>query len=568
MGRSPVSRLPGSGGRRAAVQARPSADPGLGAVLAHLGSPASWRLVPGRVGGDATGGSSVVYTTDHSCRIPNPSPVAPTDRAPGRLGSLYAVAPVARAGCGPPSTTRRWPCWPSSPCWPPSPGVVTDDTKTYLYLDPGRYVRQAVVAVGPGRGPGHGHPPEHRLPAAHGPLLLGPGRAPRAAVDRPAPVDGLPAVRRRGRRPLPVPGHRAHRARAATWPPSAFMFTPYVLQYSGRISVILLPWSGLPWMVAFVILALRRGGWRYPALFALVVALVSGINASSILFVGIAPALWLPYAVVVAREATWRTGLGGGLEGRAAQRAGLAVVGGRPPGGGGLRGQRPQVHRDGAGHQRGLAGLGDHPGPRATGTSTGRTGWGPGPRRRWPTPRTSGSSGPASPSRRSASWPPSSPAGGTAPTSCCITVVGMVLAVGPNPYADPSGVGSVIKTFLVDTTAGLALRSTDRASPLVILGLAMFLGAGVSAVAARVRRTGLVIGALRRGRRRRGHRAPVDRGHHRRRLHPAGRAPRLRPPGGGRPRTPPTRAPGSTPCPATTSPPTGGATPSTPSTPA
>ena len=49
---------------------------------------------------------------------------------------------------------------------------------------------------------------------------------------------------------------------------------------------------------------------------------------------------------------------------------------------------------------------------------------------------------------------------------------------------------------MVDTTAGLALRSTDRASPVVILGLAMFLGAGVSAVAARVRRTGLVLGGL------------------------------------------------------------------------
>ena len=34
---------------------------------------------------------------------------------------------------------------------------------------------------------------------------------------------------------------------------------------------------------------------------------------------------------------------------------------------------------------------------------------------------------------------------------------------------------------MVDTTAGLALRSTDRASPLVILGLAIFLGAGVTA---------------------------------------------------------------------------------------
>jgi len=37
-----------------------------------------------------------------------------------------------------------------------------------------------------------------------------------------------------------------------------------------------------------------------------VVVLVSGINASSILYVGIAPALWVPYAVLVAKEATWR----------------------------------------------------------------------------------------------------------------------------------------------------------------------------------------------------------------------------------------------------------------------
>ena len=54
-----------------------------------------------------------------------------------------------------------------------------------------------------------------------------------------------------------------------------------------------------------------------------------------------------------------------------------------------------------------------------------------------------------------------------------ITVVGMVLAVGPNPYDHPSAVGSLLKAIMVDTTAGLAMRSTDRASPLVILGLAL-----------------------------------------------------------------------------------------------
>ena len=60
-------------------------------------------------------------------------------------------------------------------------------------------------------------------------------------------------------------------------------------------------------------MALRRGGWRWPALFALVVALVSGINATAIIYVGVAPVLWLLYAVAVLREATWRQAIGTGL---------------------------------------------------------------------------------------------------------------------------------------------------------------------------------------------------------------------------------------------------------------
>ena len=102
----------------------------------------------------------------------------------------------------------------------------------------------------------------------------------------------------------------------------AYMLSPYFLQYAGRISVILLPWAGLPFMVAFTVVALRRGGWRYPALFALVVALVSGINATSILYVGVAPVLWLLYAVVVEREATWRQ-----APGHRAARSALLTLG-------------------------------------------------------------------------------------------------------------------------------------------------------------------------------------------------------------------------------------------------
>ena len=63
---------------------------------------------------------------------------------------------------------------------------------------------------------------------------------------------------------------------------------------------------------------------------------------------------------------------------------------------------------------------------------------------------------------------------------------------------------------MVNTTAGLAMRSTDRATPLVLLSLAMLLGAGVSALVARVRRTGLIVGAGGRRGGDRGHHAPVD----------------------------------------------------------
>ena len=86
----------------------------------------------------------------------------------------------------------------------------------------------------------------------------------------------------------------------------AYELSPYFLQYIQRISAILLPWSGLGWMVAFAVLALRRGGWRYPALFAFVVALVGATNATSLIYVGIAPLAWLFYGVFVLHESSAR----------------------------------------------------------------------------------------------------------------------------------------------------------------------------------------------------------------------------------------------------------------------
>jgi hypothetical protein len=88
-----------------------------------------------------------------------------------------------------------------------------------------------------------------------------------------------------------------------------FMLCPYVLTVAARLSVLLMPWAGLPWMLGLTVLALRRGGWRYPALFALVVVVIGGVNATALLFAGLAPALWFPFAVWVEREVSARVAL-------------------------------------------------------------------------------------------------------------------------------------------------------------------------------------------------------------------------------------------------------------------
>ena len=43
-----------------------------------------------------------------------------------------------------------------------------------------------------------------------------------------------------------------------------YLLSPYPLAYATRISVLVLPWAALPWLVALGVRALRRGGWRDP----------------------------------------------------------------------------------------------------------------------------------------------------------------------------------------------------------------------------------------------------------------------------------------------------------------
>ena len=68
-----------------------------------------------------------------------------------------------------------------------------------------------------------------------------------------------------------------------------YALTPYQLAFTARTSVLLLPWVGLPWLVELPRRAVHRGGWRHPAAFALVTFSVAGVNAASLLLVGVAP---------------------------------------------------------------------------------------------------------------------------------------------------------------------------------------------------------------------------------------------------------------------------------------
>ena len=63
-----------------------------------------------------------------------------------------------------------------------------------------------------------------------------------------------------------------------------------------------------------------------------------------------------------------------------------------------------------------------------------------------------------------------------------LVLVGVALAVGVHPYHDPSPVGSVLKALDGGAVVGSALRAAGQAVPLVALGTAALLGAGVDAL--------------------------------------------------------------------------------------
>ena len=414
--------------------------------------------------------------TDH------PTPTAPSKsrRWPGRTWLTVEILILTLSAYLPLLLTRR--------------GVSTPDTKTYLYLNPGRFVPQVAsmwdTTVGAGTVT-HEYvgylfpmgPFFWGLHAAQVPLWV----AQRLWLGSILFAAGTGVAYLCRRINLTGP--------AALVAGLLYMLSPYLLQYAGRISVILLPWAGLPWLLAFTMLALRRGGWRYPALFALVVLTVSSINASSIIYVGLAPVLWILFALCVQRSVSLRRAL------ITTAQIGVLTV---------------------AVSIWWIVGLAIEAGYGVNVLKYTET-----------VSATSGSSSAAEIIRglgywyfygfdRLGPWTESSvvytqhlhalilsygpPLLALVAAAffrwrlrayfILLIVVGMMWSVGAHPYDSPTPFGGLLKTFMTTTTAGLAMRSTDRATPLVILGLAVLLGAGLCALWRRFPRASVPVALL------------------------------------------------------------------------
>ena len=179
-------------------------------------------------------------------------------------------------------------------------GRVASDTKTYLFIDPGRFLRHAAFLWDPGVGLGtvtHQHI-GYLWPA--GPLiwLTTAVGLPTWAAQR-LWLAGLLTASFVGVRWL-LRQLRWERA-GTTVAAALYALSPYVLAYAARLSILLLPFAALPWLVGLAVRSTagtRAGRARDVAVFALIASSIGSVNASSMLFVLAAPGLWWLWAAV------------------------------------------------------------------------------------------------------------------------------------------------------------------------------------------------------------------------------------------------------------------------------
>jgi arabinofuranan 3-O-arabinosyltransferase len=363
-----------------------------------------------------------------------------------------------------------------------SPGRVSADTKAYLYLDPGRLLQRAPYLwdahVGAGTVPHQNI--GYLFPTGPFFWLMDVVGIPDWIAQRfwLGTISFVAVLGARWLLSMLGAGRVGALAGALV-----YMLTPYQLAFTGRASVLLLPWAGLPLLVALTIRAERRGGWRDPVLFALVAFVIGGTNATSLVLIGLAPLLWLGFSAIGGRAAAMhalRTGV----------RIAVPTIG-------------VSLWWVVALRVQGAYGL-----PVLQLTETPRT--------------VSASSLPTDLLRGLGNWvfyggdrlgfsldqaadyssdrlvivaTFAIPILGLAVAGvlrwryrayfAALVVVGTIVGVGAWPYEDPSLVGRAFKAFATGSSAGLALRNTPRVVPIIVLGFAGLLAAAITALAKR-----------------------------------------------------------------------------------
>lgn len=374
-----------------------------------------------------------------------------------------------------------------------SPGRLSSDTKQYLYLDPARFLSRIPWLWDPHVGSG-------TVPHQHigylfpmGPFfwlgeVLG---LPDWVVQR-FWLGSISLVAVLGARWLFLRLGLARTAAAVA--AVVYMLSPYQLSFTARMSVLLLPWAALPWVVGLTMRAARRGGWRDPAIIALIVLSIGAVNASALLLMAVGPALWLLMELGGGRD---RARAAIGAAARVAVLAGgvslwwLAGVWAQGSYGLPVLQLTENVRTISTASAPGdiLRGLGNwfFYGYDRSGFSLIQTS--------------------AYVSNRvvvlaSFAVPAVALVSGTLVRwrhrgyfAACV-VVGTIVGVGAWPFDDTTLYGHVWRTFTDGAALGLALRNTPRVVPVVVLGVAGLIGAGISALSPSRTRLAVIIGMV------------------------------------------------------------------------
>lgn len=285
-------------------------------------------------------------------------------------------------------------------------------------------------------------------------------------------------------------------ARSWRWRPSAGAAAAFVYALSPLVTTGvldahgLLPFAGLPWLLALTVRALHARGWRHPALFGLTFATIGSVNVTSAVLVGLVPVLWVLYSVFYSGDVTRPRAL------TTVAKLGLITVavnlwwiaGASVQATNGLDvpefPQTAEVVADASNAPEILRGLGswafydaDRLGP-TVGSSVDYTQhlWLLGLTFLLPTVGLF--------SLGVVRWRHRAFLVG-------VVLIGTVVAVGAHPWNAPSPLGAAIKALLL-TDTGLSLRALPRAVPLVALGLALATGTLVGAAAEQRLRRGLL----------------------------------------------------------------------------